>query len=263
MRIRIIDAFADGPFTGNPAGVVLLDRDDWPDEQWMRDVAMELNQAETAFAHPLTQSDADWALRWLTPVSEVDLCGHATLAAAHAIGAATIRFATRSGVLTATVKADGSITLDFPVNRPVPAPIDPEIAKALGAQVQAAYTTGALGDLLVELDDEETVRGLKPDLLALSKIDVRGVIVTARSTANGSYHFVSRFFGPAVGVPEDHVTGSAHTALMPLWASRLGKTTLTGLQASPRTGLVHCVLTGERVELTGRAVTVLDGQLLA
>jgi predicted PhzF superfamily epimerase YddE/YHI9 len=266
MRIRIIDAFADAPFTGNPAGVVLLGADEWPDETWMRNVALELNQAETAFAHPLTQdSSADWALRWFTPAAEVDLCGHATLATAHAIAQpGTIRFATRSGVLLATSRLDGSITLDFPVNHPIPAPIDPTVGHALGAEVTAAYTTGALGDLLVEVQDEETVRGLKPDLITLATIDVRGVIVTARaSSPNGSYQFVSRFFGPAVGVPEDAVTGSAHTALAPLWSARLGSTTLTGLQASARTGFVHTVLKGDRVELTGRAITMLDGQLQA
>jgi predicted PhzF superfamily epimerase YddE/YHI9 len=263
MRIRVIDAFAQRPFTGNPAAVVLLPGDDWPPVDWMQSVAAEMNLSETAFAHELTQENADWALRWFTPMTEVDLCGHATLATAHAIGpASAIRFATRSGILVATPRPDGSITVDLPVNHPVPTPIDPGLAPALGAVPVATYTTGALRDLLVELDSEETVRGLTPDFLALGRLDARGVIVTAKaSSANGTYDFVSRFFGPAVGITEDPVTGSAHTALAPLWSARLGRDSLTGLQVSARAGLVHTSLLGERVELTGYAITVLDGQL--
>jgi PhzF family phenazine biosynthesis protein len=270
VRIRVVDAFADEPFTGNPAGVCLLEGDDWPQPRWMQSVAAELNLSETAFAHRLTQdASADWALRWFTPLTEVDLCGHATLATAHAMresGAATgsVRFATRSGVLLAHMRADGAITLDFPVNVPVPAPVPAGLAQALGAAPTAVYTTGDLGDLLVELADEREVRELNPDLMALSKVEVRGVIVTARAaTPGGQYHYVSRFFGPRVGVPEDPVTGSAHTALAPLWSARLGSDALTGLQASARTGLVHTKMLGDRVELTGRAITVLDGMLVA
>ncbi len=270
MRIRIIDAFADAPFTGNPAGVCLLERDDWPAQEWMQSVAAELNLSETAFAHRLSHdATADWALRWFTPLTEVDLCGHATLATAHAmreseLAHGSVRFATRSGVLLANLHLDGTITLDFPANPPVPAPIPPQLSQALGAPVVAAYTTGSLGDLLVELADEQTVRDLSPDQTALSTVDVRGVIVTARAAApGGQYHYVSRFFGPRVGIAEDPVTGSAHTALAPLWSARLDSASLTGLQASARTGLVHTRLLDERVELTGRAVTVLDGRLLA
>jgi PhzF family phenazine biosynthesis protein len=271
VRIRVVDAFAEEPFTGNPAGVCLLEGDEWPAAAWMLSVAAEMNLSETAFAHRLTQDGAaDWALRWFTPVTEVDLCGHATLATAHAMresGEATagsVRFATRSGVLLAHLRADGAITLDFPVNAPVPAPVPPGLAQALGAVPIAVYTTGELGDLLVELADEREVRELSPDQSALSKVEVRGVIVTARAaTPGGHYHYVSRFFGPRVGIAEDPVTGSAHTALAPLWSARLGSDALTGLQASARTGLVHTRMLGERVELTGRAVTVLDGRLLA
>jgi PhzF family phenazine biosynthesis protein len=145
----------------------------------------------------------------------------------------------------------------------VPAPIPPDLGHTLGAVPVAVYTTGALGDLLVELADEGAVRDLAPDQAALSKVDVRGVIVTARAAQpGGQYHYVSRFFGPRVGIAEDPVTGSAHTALAPLWSARLGSASLTGLQTSARTGLVHTKLLGERVELTGRAVTVLDGQLM-
>jgi PhzF family phenazine biosynthesis protein len=228
-----------------------------------------MNLAETAFAHRLTQdSTADWSLRWFTPVTEINLCGHATLATAHAmresgLAEGTVRFATRSGVLLAHLRLDGTITLDFPANPPVPAPTPPDLGRVLGAAPVAVYTTGALGDLLVELADEQAVRELRPDLHALSNLDIRGVIVTAQAAQPSSqYHYVSRFFGPAVGVPEDPVTGSAHTALAPLWSARLGSPSLTGLQASARTGLVHTKMLAQRVELTGRAFTVLDGQLM-
>lgn len=267
MRIRIIDAFTDRPFAGNPAGVCLFSGDVFPDDAWMQRVAAELNLSETAFAHP--RGGQDWALRWFTPVTEVNLCGHATLATAHALAqdglaGGTVRFDTRSGVLSASVATDGSITLDFPVN-PVTeiAPL-PGLVEALGVPVRAAYDTGALADLLVEVADEHTVRTMAPDMAAVAGLATRGVIVTARAADPASeYDFVSRFFGPAVGVPEDPVTGSAHTALAPLWSARLGRDELVGLQASARSGLVRTVLRGDRVDLTGWAVTVLDGTLAA
>ncbi|GHJ44437.1 oxidoreductase [Catellatospora sp. TT07R-123] len=271
MRIRIVDAFTDRPLGGNPAGVCLLAGDAWPDESWMQGVAAELNLSETAFARPLGGSHQAprWALRWFTPATEVDLCGHATLATAHAMAAdglatGTIGFDTRSGLLSATANADGTITLDFPVNLPVEVPPLPGLAEALGTAVVSAHDTGALGDLLVELADEQTVRGLRPDLAKVANLATRGVIVTAAAADPAAgYDFVSRFFGPAVGVPEDPVTGSAHTALAPFWGARFGRGELVGLQASARTGLVRTVRRGDRVELTGRAVTVLDGTLHA
>lgn len=269
MRIRVIDAFTHRPFAGNPAGVCLLDGPHWPQPGWMQQIATELNLSETAFAHPLAPGgDADWALRWFTPAVEVDLCGHATLATAHALhedGAlprGTARFATRSGVLTARAEPDGEITLDFPASPATPVPAPEGTAEALGTAVVAAYDTGALGDLLVEVGDERTVRALTPDLTALARLGPRGVIVTAAAEDPAAGHdFVSRFFGPAVGVPEDPVTGSAHTALAPLWSARLGRPDLTGLQASARSGVVRTRLRGDRVLLSGRAVTVLDGAL--
>ncbi|WP_055586773.1 PhzF family phenazine biosynthesis protein [Peterkaempfera griseoplana] len=269
MRIRIIDAFADRPFTGNPAAVCLLEQAGWPEETWMRQVAAEVNLSETAFAHPLPPgADADWALRWFTPAVEVGLCGHATLATAHALhqdGALPddgVRFTTLSGVLTARHESDGTFTLDFPAAPTDPVAAPKGTAEALGADVVAAYDTGALGDLLVEVADERTVRELAPDLAAVAALGPRGVIVTAAAARPGDgYDFVSRFFGPAVGIAEDPVTGSAHTALAPLWSARLGRTVLTGLQASARSGLVRTRLLGERVQLSGHAVTVLDGAL--
>lgn len=272
MRIRIIDAFTDRPFAGNPAAVCLLDGDAWPDEGWMRRVAAEMNLSETAFAHPLPAgAGADWALRWFTPTVEANLCGHATLATAHALhgdGATdgTVRFGSRSGVLVAHAHQDGTITLDFPAAPAAEAPVPDGLADALGATPEAAYGTGALGDLLVVLADEATVRALTPDVAALAGLadrdGVRGFIVTAAASDPGrGYDFVSRFFAPAQGIPEDPVTGSAHTALAPYWSARLGRDALTGLQASARTGLVRTAVHGDRVHLTGRAVTVLDGTL--
>ncbi|WP_181794294.1 PhzF family phenazine biosynthesis protein [Streptomyces sp. WELS2] len=270
MRIRIVDAFADRPFTGNPAGVLLLD-DVFPDDDWLQNVAMEVNHAETAFAHPLPEGgEADWALRWFTPVTEVAMCGHATLATAHVLhttGAheGPVRFVTRSGVLIATPGADGSLTLDFPTAPLTPAELPAGVAEALGARPLAAFDTGpGVGDLLVELADEKTVLGLSPDHKALGGYSARGLIATARAEdpARG-YDYVSRCFFPNVGIDEDPVTGSAHTALAPYWSPRLGSDDLTGLQASRRTGLVRTGLRGARTLLTGRAVTVIEGDLRA
>ena len=277
MRIRIIDAFADRPFAGNPAGVCLLDASPWPDEAWMQQVAAELSH-ETAFARPLpSDDDADWALRWFTPAAESNLCGHATLATAHALHTdramhteyampLTIRFASNFGPLIARTRLDGSITLDFPSAPPAETPTPDGITQALGVRPQATYRTGALRDLLATLADEAAVRSLKPDFTALADVihrnGIRGIIVTAAAAdPHSGYDFVSRYFAPASGIPEDPVTGSAHTALAPYWSHRLGRESLTGLQASNRTGLVHTAVHGDRVHLTGHAVTVLDGTL--
>jgi PhzF family phenazine biosynthesis protein len=272
MRIRIIDAFTDRPFAGNPAAVCLLDTDAWPDETWMRRVAGEMNLSETAFAHPLYgDPDADWALRWFTPAVETDLCGHATLATTHALHSdgttsGTVRFSTRSGVLVAHSRDDGTITLDFPAAPATEAATPEGLPDALGAKPDAVYGTGALRDLLVVFPDEETVRGLAPDIAAVGRLTrrdgIRGIIATAPALRSDSgYDFVSRFFAPGDGIPEDPVTGSAHTALAPYWADRLGRDGLTGLQASARTGLVRTAVHGDRVHLTGTAVTVVDGIL--
>ncbi|MEV8320807.1 PhzF family phenazine biosynthesis protein [Streptomyces sp. NPDC059900] len=268
-RIRIVDAFTERPFSGNPAGVLLLDA--FPDDAWLQNVAAEVNHAETAFAHRLPAGgEADWALRWFTPATEVDLCGHATLATAHVLrttGTAegSVRFATRSGVLTTTAHADGTVTMDFPTAPLTPAEMPGGAAEALGAEAVAAYDTGAhLGDLLVELADEKTVRALTPDHKALARYSRRGIIATAHAEdPAGGYDFVSRCFFPRVGIDEDPVTGSAHTALAPFWSQRLGRAELTGLQASARSGLVRTELRGDRTILTGHAVTVIEGDLYA
>lgn len=272
MRIRIIDAFTDRPFAGNPAGVCLLDADDWPDETWMRRVAAELNLSETAFAHPLRDHpDADWALRWFTPAVETDLCGHATLATAHALHSdrrtdETVRFSSRSGVLVAHTFDDGVITLDFPAAAIGEVPIPAGLAEALGTEPDATYGTGALRDVLAVFSDEATVRALAPDIAAVERVTRqdgrRGIIATAQASDPDVPHdYVSRFFAPGEGIPEDPVTGSAHTALAPYWSGRLGRDPLTGLQVSARTGVVRTAVHGDRVHLTGQAVTVLDGTL--
>ncbi|MEU8827196.1 PhzF family phenazine biosynthesis protein [Streptomyces sp. NPDC048636] len=270
MRIRIVDAFTDRPFAGNPAGVVLFDTDAFPDDDRLQRIAAEVNLSETAFAHPLPESaGADWALRWFTPTTEVSMCGHATLATAHILGTTgtttgTVRFATLSGVLSATAEDSGTITLDFPTAELTEMRVPDALAEALGVKVLSAHDTGPhVGDILVEVADEKTVRALAPDLAPLSHLAGRAVIVTAAAEdpARG-YDFVSRVFAPAVGIDEDPVTGSAHTALAPFWSARTGRTELTGLQASARTGLVRTALRGDRTLLTGGAVTVIDGELL-
>ncbi|MBY8341909.1 PhzF family phenazine biosynthesis protein [Streptomyces sp. KC 17012] len=268
MRIRIVDAFTDRPFTGNPAGVLLLDS--FPADERLQRIALEVNHAETAFAHRLDGGgEADWALRWFTPETEVNMCGHATLATAHVLhttGAheGAVRFATRSGVLVATPGEDGSITMDFPTAPLTPVEVPAGVAEALGAVPRAACDTGPnVGDLVVELADEKTVRALTPDLRALGRYSERGIIATARAEdPSRGYDFVSRCFFPNVGIDEDPVTGSAHTALAPFWSERLGSAVLTGLQASPRSGRVRTELRGDRTLLSGRAVTTIEGELL-
>ena len=215
--------------------------------------------------------EADWALRWFTPEVETNLCGHATLATAYAMyrdrgGPSTIRFASRSGLLLAHTADDGTITLDFPAAPATEIAAPDGLATALGITPRATFSTGALGDLIALLDDEAAVRSITPDLGAVARIarsdGIRGTIVTAADAdPGGGYDFVSRFFAPADGIPEDPVTGSAHTALAPLWSELLGRDDLTGLQASARGGLVRASIHGDRVHLTGHAVVVLDGVL--
>lgn len=273
MRIHVVDAFTDRPFAGNPAGVCLLDTGNWPEDAWMQQVAAEMNCSETAFSRPLPAGDdADWEIRWFTPLVETNLCGHATLATAHtlrrergAVGA--LRFRSRfSGILTAHAHEDGRITLDFPAAPGTVSPLPEGLSEALGVKPEATFRTGALGDLLTVLPDEATVRAVLPDLGALAGLTrregLRGIIITAPAPGPGlEYDFVSRFFSPAEGIPEDPVTGSAHTALAPYWSKRLDHDELTGLQVSARTGLVRTAVRGDRVHLTGHAVTVLDGTL--
>ncbi|MFH9616508.1 PhzF family phenazine biosynthesis protein [Streptomyces pratensis] len=271
MKIRIVDAFTDRPFSGNPAGVVILDSGTFPEADRLQIVASEVNLSETAFAHPLPPGgEADWALRWFTPATEVDLCGHATLATAHVlhttgVASGTVRYATRAGILRTTAHDDGTLTLDFPTAPLAPVAAPPGLTDALGAAPLSLHDTGEhVGDLLVELADEAAVRALRPDFHALGACSRRGVIATAPADdPTSGYDFVSRGFFPGVGIDEDPVTGSAHTALAPFWSARFGRDDLVGLQASARSGLVRTSLRGERTLLTGSAVTVIDGELLA
>ena len=260
MRLLTVDAFTDQPFRGNPAAVCLLDRE--RDAQWMQHVAAEMNLSETAF---LLRQDDGWSLRWFTPAVEVDLCGHATLASAHALwgeradDAGTLRFHTRSGLLTAE-RAGQWIELDFPAKREEKADAPPELLEALGVR-DPLYVGRNQFDYLVELRSEDDVRALHPDHARLRKIPVRGVIVTSRS-ANAQYDFVSRFFAPGSGIDEDPVTGSAHTCLAPYWAPKLGKNEFNAYQASPRGGMLRVAVKGDRVMLGGKAVTVMRGEIV-
>ena len=261
-KIIVVDAFTNTPFTGNPAAVCLLSAP--ADEGWMRLVAREMNLAETAFLHP----EADgWRLRSLTPTVEVDLCGHATLASAHILWedghlshGATARFHTRSGLLTAT-RATDRIILDFPAKLAEPAEAPEALCRALGVHAPRWVGRNQF-DYLVELADEAAVRGLTPDHGLLATLPVRGAIVTAHAGTGAPYDFVSRFFAPGSGVPEDPVTGSAHCALAPYWSRKLGRTDLTGYQASLRGGTVQVQLRGDRVLLGGQAVTMMRGVLM-
>ena len=256
-----VDAFAAAPFEGNPAAVCPLDAR--AEVGWMQSVAAEMNLSETAFCWP--EGDA-LRLRWFTPAVEVDLCGHATLATAHVLwetgrlaADATARFVTRSGELRAR-RDRARIELDFPARVVEPCPAPAGVLEALGAA--ARFTGGDGQDLLVEVADAASVRGLAPDFSRLRATDVRSVIVTARADRSG-VDFVSRFFAPGVGIDEDPVTGSAHCTLGPYWAAKLGRATLVGYQASARGGTVHVRVAGPRVHLGGGAITVLRGELLA
>ena len=265
MRLRTVDAFAEKPFTGNPAAVLVLD--EAPPDEWMAAVARETNLSDTGFVVREELPDADFRLRWFTPTVEVNLCGHATLASAHCLfedGAeGPIRFATRSGVLTVDQRRDGSLAMDFPVwaSHEFDA-ARAAVADALGVPVVRTGRTANGAFLLALMDDEDTVRGLAPDLSAVAALDASvGLIPTASANPGQEYDFVSRVFAPQAGIPEDPVTGSAHTVLAPYWADRLGRRSMTGLQVSPRSGLVGVELNGERVTISGRAITVFDGTL--
>jgi len=255
-----VDAFTDRPFAGNPAAVCLLDESG--DPAWMQNVASEMNLSETAF---LCKQADGYDLRWFTPAVEVELCGHATLASAHILWEqgylpveAQARFHTKSGLLTAERQGNW-IELNFPAKTLELAESTPTLEEALG--VPPVFVGMSQFDCLVEVESESVVRELQPDLAKLMTIPMRGVIVTSQASTPG-YDFISRFFGPRVGVPEDPVTGSAHCVLAPFWSERLGRTALVGYQASARGGVVRVRLDGERVCLGGQAVTVLRGTLL-
>jgi PhzF family phenazine biosynthesis protein len=255
-----IDAFTNTPFAGNPAAVVVLPAA--AEESWMRNVAAEMNLSETAFL--VKRPDAGYDLRWFTPKVEIDLCGHATLASAHGLWqrgdlapADIARFHTRSGLLTAARRGDW-IELDFPATIAQPADPPPGLMEALGTN--ALHVAKSKFDYLVEVASEDIVRALNPDHARLRTMPVRGVIVTSRATTK-EWDFVSRFFAPGSGIDEDPVTGSAHCALTPYWSKKLGRTSFTARQMSPRGGTLQVELKGDRVLLRGQAVTVFRGEI--
>ncbi len=247
-----VDAFATGPFEGNPAAVIPLDH--WLPDALLQAIAAENNLSETAFTVPSENEDVDYDLRWFTPTVEVDLCGHATLASAHILlNKDKVRFATRSGVLTVT-RQDGKLWLDLPAY-PVEEGDEPGLLEALGVSGPVFISRGGNGAAIVLLDDEAAVRAISPDFAALRTID-RLVIVTAPGDSSA---IASRVFAAFHGIDEDPVTGSAHAELVPFWAKRLGRERFTALQASKRTGRIECELRGDRVLLGGHAVTVIEG----
>lgn len=257
-----VDAFTRQRFGGNPAAVCLLDA--WLPDEEMQSIAAEMNLAETAFL--VRQDVGEYNLRWMTPLIEVDLCGHATLASAHALwtrwneSAEVIRFSTRSGELQA-VRKDDSIVLDFPATPAVAAEAPDGLLESLGVRSPRFCGSNA-SDWLIVLGSEDEVRGLRPDFGKLRAIECRGVIVTALANAGAEYDFVSRFFAPAAGIDEDPVTGSAHCCLAPYWCDKLDRNQLAGFQASTRGGHVGVKLAGDRVKLCGGAVTVMRGELV-
>jgi len=258
LKLFQIDAFTSEAFRGNPAAVCLLDRE--RDASWMQNVAAEMKLSATAFLLP---NDDGYSLRWFTPSIEVALCGHATLASAHALweehGVGSARFHTKSGVL-ATERNGDLIELDFPATREEPADAADGLLESLGIDAPV-YVGKNKFDYLVEVASEDIVRKLDPDHAQLRRIPVRGVIVSSRATMEGA-DFVSRFFAPGSGIDEDPVTGSAHCCLTPYWSAKLGKETMTAYQASQRGGFVYVQLAGDRVKLRGHAVTVFRAELV-
>lgn len=256
-----VDAFTSVPFRGNPAAVLILPEP--RPAEWMQDVARELNLSDSAF---LVKQNDGYDLRWFTPVAEIDLCGHATLAAAHVLwetgrlaALEAPRFHTKSGLLTVR-KVDGWIEMDFPSTPAARSDPPRDLLEGLGTS--AGFVGRSKFDYLVELRTELEVRNLKPDFALLKTIACRGIIVTSKSSSS-EQDFVSRFFAPSLGIDEDPVTGSAHCALAPYWRERLAKDDLTGYQASARGGVVKVGVRGDRVLIRGQAVTVMTGELTA
>lgn len=260
--LHVIDAFTDQAFHGNPAAVCVLDSP--AEARWMQLVAREMNLAETSFLHHI---EGGWSLRWFTPSVEVDLCGHATLAAAHALwetGKLPLEtsacFSTRSGWLTCKREAEGWIAMDFPKSSLKPeTTFQTTLETALGLSVLNVIRTNF--DVLVEVSDESALRGMKPDFNALAGVPCRGVIVTCQSESP-KFDFISRFFAPAAGIGEDPVTGSAHCALAPYWQAKLGKGEFTAFQASERGGVVKLQVAEDRVILCGQAVMMSKIELM-
>ncbi len=256
MKYYVVDVFTDKNFCGNPAGVCVMDQ--WPEDELMQKIAFENNLAETAF---LVKIEEGYKLRWFTPEVEIDLCGHATLGSAYVLmnyiepSMQMVQFHTMSGILTVT-RTGELFTMDFPARKPVPCSKPELLEAALGVKVSETLSAR---DLLAVVDSEQTLIGMKPDFGMLMKIDQYfGFIVTAPGE---SCDFVSRFFAPGAGIVEDPVTGSSHTSLIPYWSERLGKKSLSARQCSQRGGELVCKDNGDRVEISGKAVTHLIGDI--
>ncbi len=259
LKLYTVDAFTDKPFAGNPAAVCILEKE--LAETQMKKIAFEMNLSETAFVR---KTGVVYSLRWFTPDSEVDLCGHATLATSHILWqtglhdkSETISYETRSGILKAR-QVNGKIELDFPIDKEHPIDIPGVLVETLGAK--PVYLGMTKWSYLAEMDSEEKVRNINPDFEKMESLEAWGVMITARS-ASKDIDFVSRFFAPRKGVQEDPVTGSAHCALGPYWAKKLGKNKLKAYQASERGGYLDVNVEGERVKLLGSAVTVIEGKI--
>lgn len=265
MQCFIVDAFTDDQLAGNAAAVVIMPEK--KDVKWMQAVAAEFQQAETAFLHQ-AEAGSSWELRWFTPTTEVDLCGHATLASAHVIwqylGASTdtLAFATKSGTLYAdrreTASGTQQIALNFPIGSLAPLTLDRAVVESLALQPVAGLLAGP--DLLLVLPNPSDVRDYQPDFNTIASLPWRGLIITSRH-ADGELDFVSRFFAPKLGILEDPVTGAIHCYLAPYWSERLGKSSLLAEQWSARGGRLHLQVLGERVQLAGQARTFLEGRL--
>lgn len=255
MKINVyqVDAFANKAFEGNPAAICPLS--EWLPDQLMQDIASENNLSETAFFVP---NDDGYGLRWFTPSTEVDLCGHATLAAAHVLfeelgfEGEEIRFNTKSGSLSVS-RVDGRLHMDFPAQVPQPCELPPQLVEAFGITPQDCLK---FADIIAVLPSEDLVHDAAPDMALLEQLECRGIIITAEAE---DYDFVARWFGPRTGIKEDPVTGSAFTQLVPYWADRLGKTSFEAKQVSQRGGEVSCELRGERVVIAGKAVMYMRG----
>jgi PhzF family phenazine biosynthesis protein len=254
-NIYQVDAFAENLFEGNPAAVI--PNAEGLNEEMMQKIAAENNLSETAF---ITVKDDMLKIRWFTPASEVDLCGHATLASAHVLfnhegfAGDTIEFTSKSGILKVSKNRD-MLELDFPATYFEKTEISPLIEKALGVAPLEVY---AADDYMAVFESEKQIRDMKPDFKVLNELDIRGLIVTAKGE---NYDFVSRFFAPQVGIDEDPVTGSAHCMLTPYWSDKLGKKELSAMQISERGGKLKCVKEGERIKISGKAVTYMVGEV--
>jgi len=265
LPIYQVDAFTDAVFGGNPAAVCFLDR--WLDDQVMQGIAAENNLAETAFVAPSDDEIAHYALRWFTPTVEVDLCGHATLASASVLltqrdpTRSNVTFATKSGYLTVQ-RTDAGYEMDLPARPPSESRMPDGLAKAIGVRPEAFLRASNDGGMcLAVLDAASSVRSVNPDLEYVADMDGDGLIVTARADKSDECDFVSRYFAPAAGIPEDPVTGSAHSVLVPYWSEQLGTTSMSAKQVSKRGGSLSCRLQGNRVVLGGNAVLYLEGTI--